>query len=247
MLATLFLIADLEIVSVTPTKDVLTTDEVFHTAVRVKNRGPEAAKDVKVKLGVNTLTFFADLAAPKGWTCENGPLFGYALTCTTPSLAKDAEAEFTLTMASPQHSAMSYRIGARVESAKDDNAANDVKEKAVGIVSSETHAELSLTATTEANQVKVQVTNAGPHDARDVMVVLSEENKLALTASGNDWKCDGALCTLPLLRAGTSAALMVQTAAPPAGKKAAVSARVRADRIREAVIKDNGAKVTNSK
>jgi hypothetical protein len=239
--AALLLLANLEIASVTPTKDVLTTDEVFRTTVRVRNNGSEAAKDVKVKLGVNTLTFFRGLEAPKGWTCENGPLFGYALSCTTASLPSEAEAEFTMTMASPQHSAMPYRIGARVESPKNPD---HVLEKVVAIVSSETNAELSLTATAEANQVKVTVSNAGPHDAREVMVVLGEANKLALTASGNDWTCDGAICTLPLLRAGANSSFLTQTAAPPTGKKATVTARVRADRIREAVIKDNGAKVT---
>ncbi|HEV7239724.1 MAG TPA: CARDB domain-containing protein [Thermoanaerobaculia bacterium] len=235
MLAALLLLADLEVTSVAPAKDVLITDELFRVAVRVRNRGPAAAKDVKVKIGVNTLTFMNELAAPKGWTCEKGPQFGYALSCTTPSLAAGAEAEMNVTFATPQHSALSCRIGAVVESPNDSEPANNLKEKVVAVVSSETNAELSLTARAEANQVKVEVRNAGPHDAREVMVVLNE----AFAASGNGWKCKGKLCTLPLLRAGTSATLTVR-----AGAKATVSARVRADRVREAVIKDNGAKVT---
>lgn len=243
--ATLLLLADLEIASVAPAKDVVITDEPFRVAVRVKNRGPEEARDVKVKVGANMLTFMNDLAAPQGWTCESGPLFGYALSCTAPSLAPDAEAELTIAMASPQHSAIPYRIGARVESSTEDAAkANNVKETVVGIQSSATNAELSLTAAAAANQVKVEVRNAGPHDARGVMVVLSEEHQLAIQASGRGWKCAGAICTLPLLRAGRSSTLKVATAAPPAGTKATVSARVRADRVREAVIKDNAAKVT---
>lgn len=236
MLATLLLLADLEVTSVAPAKDVLITDELFRVAVRVHNRGPAEAKDVKVKIGVNTLTFMNDLAAPKGWTCEQGPQFGYALACTTPSLAAEAEAEFNVTFATPQHSAMPYRIGASVESATEDAVpANNLKEKVVSVVSSETNAELSLTARAEANQAKIEVLNAGPHDAREVMVVLNE----AFAASGDGWKCEGKLCMLPLLRAGTSATLTVR-----ADAKARVSARVRADRVREAVIKDNGVKVT---
>jgi len=241
MLSTLLLLADLEVTSVAPAKDVLITDELFRVAVRVRNHGPAEAKDVKVKVGVNTLTFMNDLSAPKGWTCEQGPQFGYALSCTTPSLAAEAEAELNVTFATPQHSAMPYRIGGRVESATEDKVAtNDVKETVVSVVSSKTNAELSLTARAEVNQVKVEVSNAGPDDARDVMVVLNEANHLALAASGKGWKCGGGLCTLPLLRAGTSATLNVQAA----GEKATISARVRADRVREAVIKDNGAKIT---
>ena len=41
--ATLLLLADLEIAAVTPVKDVVTSDETFRVAVRVHNRGPEAA------------------------------------------------------------------------------------------------------------------------------------------------------------------------------------------------------------
>lgn len=245
MLAALLLLADLEIASVAPAKDVLTTDELFRVAVRVRNHGPAEAKDVKVKVGVNMLTFMNDLAAPEGWTCEAGPVFGYALSCTTPSLAAEAEAELTVTMATPQHSAMPYRIGASVQSSTEEAVtANNLREKVVAIVSSETNAELSLTAVHEANQVKIEVRNAGPHDAREVMVVVNEANRLAFAASGEGWTCAGGICTLPMLRAGTSSGLAVQTAAAPPGTKATVSARVRADRVREAAIKDNGAKVT---
>ena len=241
ILSALLLLAGIEITSVVPTKDVLITDEPFQIAVHVKNNGDAEAKDVKVKLGVNTLTFMNDLAAPKGWTCEHGARFGYAVACTTPALGPGAEADFALAMAAPQHSAMPYRIGARVESA---DHQDHVLEKVLSIVSSETNAELALTATIEAKQVNVEVKNAGPDDARDVMVVINEASGLAFAASGDGWKCKDEICTRPLLRAGTNAALKVKTAAPPAGKQATVSARVRADRIREAVIKDNGVKVT---
>ena len=242
--ATLLLLADLEIAAVTPVKDVVTSDETFRVAVRVHNRGPEAAKDVKVTVGVNALSFMKNVEAPTGWTCEQGPLFGYALACTAPSLAAEAEAEFTMTMASPQHSAMTYRVGGRVESSSEDGTpGNDTLQKGIAIEGTEANAELSLTARTEANRVKLEVLNAGPHDAREVMVVLSEAGHLPLRASGRGWKCDGPLCTLPALKAGTTATLTVATAAPPPDKKAVVSARVRAERNRE-LAKDNGAKVT---
>ena len=92
--------------------------------------------------------------------------------------------------------------------------------------------------------MKVEVRNAGPHDARDVMVVLNEANHLPIAASGKGWKCKGALCTLPLLRAGQERDAHRADRRAAAGTKATVSARVRADRVREAVVKDNGAKVT---
>jgi Domain of unknown function DUF11 len=233
-LATLLLLADLQIASVKPVKPALTTDETFTVAVKVHNSGPEAAKDVKVTLGVNALSYLKSAAAPKGWTCEQGPVFGYALVCTAPSLAPEADAELTLTLASPQHSAMTYRVGGRVQSATGD----DRKEQAMIIEATKANAELSLTANVEANQVNVEVKNAGPHDAKDVMVVLSEAKKLDFKASGHGWKCNGAVCTRPLLKAGTSASLKVASVA-----QATLSLRVRAEKNRESA-KDNAAKVT---
>ena len=244
MLATLLLLADLEIASVTPVKNTLTTDETFTVAVQVRNRGPEEAKDVKVTVGVNALSFMQGLTAPNGWTCETGPIYGYALSCTTPSLAPDAEASFTMTMASPQHSAMTYRIRGRVQSSTGDgDETNDTREVAISTIATKTNADLSLTATSEANQMNVEVRNLGPQDARDIMVVLNEANGLPITASGRGWKCSGVICTRPLLKLGATATLKVRTAAPAPGTKATVSARVRAESNRESA-KNNAAKLT---
>ena len=230
-LAALLLLADLEIASVQPAKPAVTTDETFTVAVRVHNRGPEEAKEVKVTVGVNALSYLKELSAPEGWSCENGSVFGYALSCTTPSLAGDAEAELTMTLASPQHTAMTYRPSARVQSASDDgNEENDRVDVGLPIESTKSNAELSLKATPEA----IEIANAGPHDAREVMVVLTGATK----ASGRGWKCEGTICTRPLLKAGTNASLKI-TATPGA----TVSARVRAEKNRESA-KDNAAKLT---
>ena len=239
-LAALLLLADLEIASLQPVKPSVTTDETFAVTVRVHNCGPEEAKDVKVTVGVNALSLLKELSAPKGWTCEQGPVFGYALACTAPSLAPEAEADLTLTLASPQHLAMTYRVSGRVQSGTGDvNRANDRREQGIPLEATDVHAELSLKATAEANQVNVEVQNSGPHDARDVTVVLSEASHLDFKASGGGWKCTGAVCTRPLLKAGATAALRVATARSPA----TLSLRVRAEKNRESA-KDNGAKVT---
>lgn len=238
-LAALLLLADLQIASVTPAKPLVTTDETFTVAVKVHNAGAEEAKDVKVTFGANTLSFFKSIAAPKGWTCEPGFLFGYTLACTTPSLAGEADAELTVTMSSPQHSAMTYRVGGRVQSATEDGTdANDHLERGIGLESTKANAELSLTASTEANQINVEVKNAGPHDAKDVMVALSEAKHLDFKASGQGWKCKDGLCTRPVLKAGTKASLKV--AAVP---HATISMRVRAEKNHESA-KNNAAKVT---
>lgn len=238
-LAALLLLADLEIASVTPAKPALTTDETFTVAVKVHNRGPEAAKDVKVTVGVNALSLMKSIAAPKGWTCEQGPVFAYKLTCTAPTLAAEADAEFKATLTSPQHAATTFRVGGLVQSASEDGSGdNDRREQAMVIESTKANAQLSLTAVLEANQASIEVKNAGPHDARDVMVVLSEAKQLDFKASGRGWKCDGAICWRPLMKAGTSASLKV--AAVPG---ATISARVRAEKNRESA-KDNAAKIT---
>jgi hypothetical protein len=230
-LAALLLLADLEIVSVISAKPALTTDETFSVAVKIHNRGPEEAKDVKVTIGANALSYFKSISAPKGWTCEKGQQFGYALACTVPSLASDAEVELTATLASAQHQAMTYRVGGRVQSAtKDENDTNDRKQQSLAIEATKDNAELSLTAATEADHVNVEVRNAGPNDAREVMVVLSE----AVNASGRGWKCEGAVCTRPLLKKGTSATLQVDAQA--------IAARVRAEKNRESA-RDNAVKL----
>ena len=56
-LAAILLLADLRIASVIPSKPTLTTDETFSVAVKVRNARDEEAKDVKVTIGVNALSF----------------------------------------------------------------------------------------------------------------------------------------------------------------------------------------------
>lgn len=239
ILATIVLLADLRIASVTPSKPTLTTDETFTVAVKVRNARTEEAKDVKVTIGVNALSYLKTIAAPKGWTCENGSVFGYGLSCTTPSFGGGAEADLTMTLASPQHSAMTYRVGGIVQSATEDGSGPNARaEQGIGIEATDENAELSIIATTEANQVNVEVKNAGPKDAHDVTVAITEAKQLEFKASGSGWKCKGTACTRPLLKAGATASLKV--AAVP---QAALSLRVRAEKNRESA-KDNAAKVT---
>ena len=238
-LAAILLLADLRIASVIPSKPTLTTDETFSVAVKVRNARDEEAKDVKVTIGVNALSYLKSISAPQGWTCESGSTFGYGLSCTTPSFAGKAEAELTMTLASPQHSAMTYRVGGLIQSATEDGSGPDARaEQGIGIEATESNAELSITATTEANQVNVEVKNAGPKDAKDVTVVISEAKKLELKASGSGWKCRDGVCTRPALKAGMTASLKV--AAVP---QASLSLRVRAEKNRESA-KDNAARVT---
>lgn len=240
--------ADLS-VSIHSAKDLVVVDETFRVLYRVRNEGPDEAKGIHAKFGVNALTFIDGIRAPEGWKCEQGPLFGYVLTCTTSSLAAGTEAEFTLNLAAPQHSATTYRIGAAVNALTDDPAPeNNNPQKGVGLDSTDMVADLSLTARTEANQVRIDVSNAGPKDARGLMVVLAEESGILLTATGKGWKCGapGArlTCSRPELRAGTSSGLSVTSAAPPSGRNVKVSARVRAEKILENKTGDNAASVT---
>ena len=122
--------------------------------------------------------------------------------------------------------------------AEDGSGPDARAEQGIGIEATESNAELSITATTEANQVNVEVKNAGPKDAKDVTVVISEAKKLELKASGSGWKCKDGVCTRPALKAGMTASLKV--AAVP---QASLSLRVRAEKNRESA-KDNAAKVT---
>ena len=224
----LALTADLEVLSVTPSKPEVQTDETFSFVVRVRNHGPDAAESVKVYSGTNASSLLRTIAAPPEWTCDpQGPRFGYGFACTTPSLPAGAEAELKVTLAAPQPHAVTYRVGAAISAKSTDpkRPGNRLDEN-LPLRVRQGNAELSMTArpAQDAERITFDARNDGPDDARDVMIVLEG----ASLASGNGWKCapsaTGVACTRATFGAKTTSAISAR------GKSAAkIDARIRAE------------------
>ena len=232
----MILAALLEILSVLPEKRFVNTDETFTFTVRVRNAGPDAASEVKLRAGANAEALLRSIEGPPEWTCDAaGPRFASATTCTTPSLAPDAQAEFKVTLAAPQPSAMTYRVGAAI-SAK--GIRTKVLESNLILIPSDVNAELSMSARKiDEERAAFDVRNDGPDEAKDVLVVIAN----AALAGGDGWKCEptahGVACTRPALSAKTTSTLEARGTA-----SAAMEARVRAEKIHEMQPRDNGAK-----
>lgn len=234
----LALTADLEIFSVTPAKTEVFTDETFAFSVGVRNNGPATAENVKVNVGTNASSLLRAIVAPPGWTCDaQGPRFGYGFVCTTPSLDAASEAELKVTLAAPQPSAMTYRVGASVSAGSEDpQRPNNRREANLALLVSRTNAELVMAArpAQSAEKVTFDVRNEGPDDARDVLAVVEGASKV----SGKGWKCvpstTGVVCTRPALKARTTATLDARGAD---GTK--ISARVRAEQNHDSKPLDN--------
>lgn len=228
--------ADLEVVSVTPEKTSVFTDETFAYTVRVRNNGPDAAQQVTVIAGVNWLSVLRAINAPAGWTCE-GPLprWGYSVTCTTASFGPGANAEITLTLTAPQPTATPNRVGGSIRTASTDpKSTNNARELAIALHPSATRADLVMTATGTTFTIR----NDGPDDITNIMAIFTGTN---VTARGEGWTCGSpsanVVCTRASLPAGTAAPLTATGAA---------AGRVRAEKIHDADVRNNSATATET-
>lgn len=239
--------ADLEITSVVPSKASVFTDETFQFTVRVLNHGPDAAGQVSVAAGPNALGLLKNITAPQGWTCDGArPRFDYALVCSTMTLAANATAEFVMTLGASQHTAMTYRVSAiATASTPDPVGQNNRREVPLSLQTSETHAELELTAADDTKgRARLEVFNHGPHAAREVTVVAEG---VALSASGTGWQCTApgvsVACTRATLAAGERAVLTLRptNAATPT---VVIASRVRAEKIYDEKGSNNATRTT---
>ena len=232
----MILAALLEILSVLPANKTVHTDETFTFSVRVRNAGPDTAYEVKLRAGANADALLNSIEGPPEWKCDaSGPRFASAVTCTTPALAPDAQAEFKVTLAAPQPSAMTYRVGAAI-SAK--GIRTKRLEANLDLMPSERNAELSMSASKlDEERAAFDVRNDGPHAASGVLVVIAN----AALASGDGWKCAptayGAACRRATLPAQTTSTLEVRGTS-----SAVMEARVRAEKNLEIRPRDNDAK-----
>jgi Domain of unknown function DUF11 len=226
----------LEILSVLPGKESIRTDETFRFTVRVRNAGDAAAENVRLRAGGNADTLFRSIEGPPEWTCDAaGPRFALAGTCTTESMPAGAEAAFTVTLAAPQPTAVTYRIGATIAAA---GIKTTKLERGLDVDPSEVQAELSMTARRiDGERAAFDVRNDGPGDAANLLVLVSN----AALASGDGWTCAptaaGMVCTRLALAPKTTSTLEARGA-----DSAKLEARVRAEQILEERPYDNSAR-----
>lgn len=225
----------LEILSVLPSKETVRNDETFAFTVHIRNSGPDSAQELKLRAGSNATGVIFAVDGPPEWTCEAGPRFTTATTCTAAELASGAEAEFRVTLTAPQPSAMTYRIGASLSS-KGGSAKK--LETNMTLVGAPSQAELSMGARKiDEEKAEFEIRNDGPRSAKFVMVVISG----AALASGEGWTCmpsaDGYVCTRPSMKAGTSSKIAAR------GKASVeMEAQVRAELNLEEKPRDNAAR-----
>ncbi len=226
----------LEVLSVLPSKETVYTDETFSFAVRVRNAGPDAAQEVKLRAGANATGLIRSIQGPPEWKCDDtNPRFATITTCTAATMPANAEASFTIALTAPQPSAMTYRIGAAI-------SAKGIRSKAhetnMTLKGSASQSELSVTARKlDDERVAFEVRNGGPQDAKDVWVVI--EN--AALASGEGWKCEpsshGVVCRRDSMRAETASAIEARGAS-----SVNLEAQVRAELNLEEQPRDNAAR-----
>jgi hypothetical protein len=230
------LAALLEILSVLPAKNVVRTDETFTFKVRVRNASSETAKDVRLRAGANATGLVHGIEGPPDWKCDTtGPRFISAATCTTASWPPQAEAEFTVTIAAAQPSAMTYRVGASIRAT---GVPSRKLETNLALMPSSSQAELSMGARRlDDERAAFDARNDGPAEATSVMVVI--EN--AALATGEGWTCSataqGVACTRPSMAAGT-----VSTIEARGSASTKMSAQVRAELNLEDQPRDNAAR-----
>ncbi|HUR79966.1 MAG TPA: hypothetical protein VM733_04330 [Thermoanaerobaculia bacterium] len=226
----------LEVLSVLPSKEIVHTDETFSFTVRVRNVGPDAAEEVKLRAGANASGLIRSIQGPPAWKCDDtNPRFATVTTCTAATLPAKAEATFTVLLTAPQPSAMTYRIGAAV-------SAKGIRSKAhetnMTLRGSASQSELSMVARKiDDERAAFDVRNGGPKDAKDVWVVI--EN--AALASGDGWKCEasshGVVCRRGAMRAKTTSTIEAR-----GGASTKMEAQVRAELNLEEQPRDNAAR-----
>jgi hypothetical protein len=221
---------DVGFASFRPKKTLVRTGEEFTVRMNVVNRGPEAAPNVRLTLftsGVDVL--HAGVDVPDGWDC--GPRkYTSSIDCRIPLLPAGADHELRATLFIPMHLNDLYlRMTGRVSSdGFERNFADNVKTAELTVYQSETRIDLDLDVPPLPRYpvgsdaaVPLTVSNAGPHDARNVLVVFTRGfGPQQLTAAGDGWTCaaagpDQVVCTRPLLAAKSSSTITFRVPVTP--------------------------------
>ncbi len=237
--------ADLQITDYTINRAPTHTGERFTLAMRWRNNGPDAARNVRVEL-VGTPTPFVILnVATSGWPCypaADGSMF----LCQNATLAAGAEAELVIQMLTPP-TAGSFVLRASITSAlPDSNLTNNTAETTLPLVASPV-ADLSITPSAQlqmanpGDEVTMQLDVANESD-RSIdrliayLAVPVTNDQPEFTADGAGWSCgqlafgpQAVLCTRSRLDAGAHAPITVTTHGTEMNGSFTIYARVRGE------------------
>jgi hypothetical protein len=193
--------ADLQIVSLNPSKSELTTGERFTVSMRWRNAGPNDASDVVVTLGENSGAFVITGAGTSNWPCE--PAFGGESFVCRGVIAAGAEAEMVVSMLAPSSETNPFVLrGSVTASTADPQPANNTTQRTLQITRSMSAADLSITPSQQFHRpaagsrvtIPLMVRNAGPLAADNALVAISFQpgTRIPITASGAGWSCQNA-------------------------------------------------------
>ena len=211
--------ADLSVVKTGPATVVAGSAVTY--SITVANSGPSTATDVEVVDTLPAGTTFESVAAGAAWTCGNDA--DTSVTCTTPSLAPGASAVITVVVTAPDD-AGTLTNGVTVTSATDDpDSGNDGDSVDTDVTAS---ADVSVVKTGPAAVASggtvtytLEVANAGPSAAQDVVLTDTLPGGVTFVSAGGDLSCTNAgdvtvSCGPITLPAGGSATVTVVVTAP---------------------------------
>ncbi|HEX8252137.1 MAG TPA: hypothetical protein VF846_03230 [Thermoanaerobaculia bacterium] len=229
----------------TDDRTTLATGERVSVNVFWKNFGSIPAESVTVEFGAGSGAFFITGAGTEHWPCQ--PTVGGNSFVCSGHIAPGDEAHMVATMRTPAHGT-SFSLTATVRAVTPDpNLQNNTRTLTYQLARSSTHAELQVSPSSQTHNgapgspvtVPVNVVNAGPDTARNLIAVVNFEpgRLVRVNASGAGWTClhpeDAPwvmLCTRPQLGPGVSAPITVQTTIPEQAGAHRIGMRVSAER-----------------
>jgi len=239
--------ADLAFFSMTADRIQVVTGERLRVTARVRNNGPDAARNARVTLSQDLTGYFLDVSAPAGWSCEDAR-YTSAVTCTIASFAAGAEAEFSAASLAPLAPTARHSIGGVVFHDDRDPLPGNLNSRVNIVVSAaSTNADLTLAADpllqvapNAQTTVHVQPGNTGPDDARDVAVIVdfTSDAPAAMSASGTGWRCEGVsatrtVCTRTRLASGATVPIELHVTAPANDQVLSLHTRITAELIHD--------------
>lgn len=216
-----FAIADLEYLSITPEKTQVVTGERFRVTATVRNLGPDNASLPRWTLTMPGTALIHEITPPAGWRCDEARYMTFA-QCTTDRFVAGATATLTLTVIAPPRADPRFLFGGQIVVAGDTNHFNNGRSTSISVIASTRTADIGVAMPSEVRiepgadvNHRVIVSNNGPDDASNIVVVLTFNPHTPLSttqivASGSGWTCEmftrvHGVCRRPTIPAGIAA------------------------------------------
>lgn len=199
-------------VTMSPSKTTVASGEKFDVTVTAANHGPADAGYTVVILNVNQEQQLLTMTPPAGWTCEE-PWTDTA-TCTVDNFVAGTQAVFHATVhTSNTNEGFPFQLNASISIGPGDEQDDNSVSREIEVVRHPSTAALAIHAEPQQSSVPpgqpatitVNVHNAGPAPATNVVVRSWFHLDATAQLQGAGWTCSGRTCTRPSLAAGQSA------------------------------------------